>query len=161
MKLILTQGIPGSGKSTWARAQRDANPIGTVIISADDYFMHRGNYEFSIGELTCAHRHCFAQAILHLSGPRFSTTNTLIVHNTNLSNVEMSPYIMLAKASYWNVEIRRFPIGQEVAFKRQTHGVPQETHLAMALKFAQWEPEGYWVSDGGITILIHLQDSQE
>lgn len=35
-KIIFTKGLPGSGKSSWARAQQAENPDGIVLVSKDD-----------------------------------------------------------------------------------------------------------------------------
>ena len=45
MKVYMTMGLPGSGKSTWAREAADA---GAVVVCADDIrsMLHGGKYEF-------------------------------------------------------------------------------------------------------------------
>jgi predicted kinase len=48
-KLFLVRGLPGSGKTTLAESICD------TVVSADDYFMVDGKYQFKADELKSAH----------------------------------------------------------------------------------------------------------
>lgn len=52
--LILMRGLPGSGKSTLARELLSTGPSG-LILSTDDYFVHKDGYCFEPGLLGAAH----------------------------------------------------------------------------------------------------------
>lgn len=47
LKVILTVGIPASGKSTWAKEQVSKDPEGTVRINRDDLRIMLNNYQYS------------------------------------------------------------------------------------------------------------------
>lgn len=109
------RGLPGSGKSTWAKKQ-DAD----VIVSADDWFMRSGEYKFNPAELPAAHDAClsrFLDAIQH--GTRY-----VIVDNTNLKVWEIAPYYRLAQLFGYAVSIACMDTLLSTCLKRNTHKVP-------------------------------------
>lgn len=84
--LILLRGLPGSGKSTFAKS------LGGIHIEADQFFMENGKYKFDASKLKQAHEHC-----------RTSTEGwmmegySIVVSNTFTQEWEMEPYFGLAK----------------------------------------------------------------
>ena len=83
MKLIATKGLPGSGKSTWAKEYQAQYPIGTVAIVNND----------SIQEMMFGQSYVDAPNIpMMLAVSRFALVESLsrfvdviIIDNTNLS----------------------------------------------------------------------------
>lgn len=124
--LLLLRGIPGSGKTTLARA------LGGVVFAADDYFYHPSpagwEYRFDGGQIRDAHRQCLTntEAALRLGMP------LVIVTNTFTQEWEIAPYLALserygAQCHSLIVENRHGGIN--------AHGVPPATLAAMAARF--------------------------
>ena len=84
-ELILLRGLPGSGKSTFAKS------LGGIHIEADHYFMKDGEYKFDASKLKQAHEYC-----------RTSTEgwmvegHNIVVSNTFTQEWEMDAYYELA-----------------------------------------------------------------
>jgi predicted kinase len=51
----------------------------------------------------------------------------VVVDNTNTTLAEIAPYISLASAYGYEVEVVHFPCTLSVSFQRNTHGVPMTT----------------------------------
>ena len=130
-KMVILQGIPGSGKSTYAEKLLATVKSG-IIASADKYFTSAtGKYDFNPSKLGEAHEDCFGDVTYHgmmfTEYPGIYKDAMIIVDNTNLTKWEYWPYIMLAR--YWDMEIEfhRMGCSFETALSRQTHGVPKNT----------------------------------
>lgn len=96
-KLILVRGLPGSGKSTYAREQ--AQHHGYTHVEADMYFENVNGGVFDPTLLRDAHAWCQHQV-------RYSLQyGTVIVSNTFTQRWEMQPYIAMAQALGIDVEI--------------------------------------------------------
>lgn len=127
--VYIMRGLPGSGKSTMAKSL--AGTTGCVV-SADDFFMVNGEYRFDVTKLGEAHGQCMRRAIEHVQS---GVEAPLVVDNTNISNVEIAPYVLLAQAYGWFPQI--LTLHSENAYvvatcaKRNTHGVPIERVMAM------------------------------
>jgi len=133
MKVMILRGIPGCGKSTWAKTQR-----GAVIVSADNFFMHDGEYKFDPTKIAHAHYDCFRK---YLAAIRRKSP-LIIVDNTNTSLWEISPYVLAGESHGYTVEIHSFKCPVEVAVGRNIHGVPPKSVQAM---FDHWEqPLPWW-----------------
>lgn len=93
--LYLVRGLPGAGKTTFARS---IVPPSSVF-SADDYFYDaEGNYHFDVGRLWPAHRSCqlaVAKAMKH--GGDIAVANTFTRYR------EMKPYVKLAEEHGYRV----------------------------------------------------------
>lgn len=142
-KVIVMSGIPGSGKSTWATN----NYSKALYCSADNYFIKDGLYDFDASKLSKAHNYCmkkFLESIDYLENEQESEEefNTrleqdgwdpiIVVDNTNLSKWEASPYIAVAKAKDFEIEVVRIiSINPDIAAGRNTHGVPYNKVLEM------------------------------
>lgn len=90
--LILLRGLPGSGKSTFAKT------LGGIHIEADQYFMENGEYKFDASKLKYAHQYCQSQTQAWMShdGTQVNA-DKIVVSNTFTQEWEMVPYFGLAK----------------------------------------------------------------
>jgi len=119
--LYIIRGLPGSGKSTYAKS------LAGVHFEADDYFMHNGEYIFNGKELSRAHESCrlnVLTAMLH-------GEETITVANTFTTRKEMAPYFDLAVK--YNYLIR---IVNCTGNYGSIHSVPEEAIERMR---ARWE----------------------
>jgi energy-coupling factor transporter ATP-binding protein EcfA2 len=82
-ELVLIRGLPGSGKTTLARAMD-----GFVHFEADQWMVDAdGSYRFDPGRLAAAHEACRAAARRALDDGR-----SVVVSNTFVERWEMQPY---------------------------------------------------------------------
>jgi len=130
-KIVVMQGIPGSGKSTWAQAE--AQRTGGLVVSADHWFERSGSYVFDVRELGKAHAACFRAYLERLLEWRERANGTLLVDNTNTTPAEIAPYFLAASALAPEAEIYllRVTCPPEVAAARCVHGVPERVVHAM------------------------------
>ena len=89
-KLILVRGIPGSGKSTYARSLLEKNSE-YVHFEADMWFERNGKYEFDAKKLGQAHEWCRTQTEDALRAGK-----TVIVSNTFTTIKELVPYFKIS-----------------------------------------------------------------
>ena len=135
MRVIIMQGVSGSGKSTYAK---EKFPEATVC-SADSYFTSDdGTYDFMPEYIGHAHKACLRQFVDALGNRR----ETIVVDNTNTSQVEMAPYVAMAALRGYKVEIIRCEAPLEVCIERNTHGVPAGACTAMADRME--DPVPFW-----------------
>ncbi len=144
MKVTILQGLPGSGKSTYAQkildsiaAANDGDWEGYEVVSADHFFMRGGTYSFNPGKLPEAHAACLREYVDTLR----SGVEHVFVDNTNTSVAEVAAYYALAQAYGAEVEILYFPCTPEEAARRNTHGVPLAGCQAMAARLEQFEKQ--------------------
>jgi len=129
MKVIIMRGLPGSGKSFFAKNLGGEN----VIVSADDYFLHNGRYEFVPSKLGEAHAFCMRSFIDAIHN---NVVDNVIVDNTNIRQWEIHPYYLVAQAYGLPVEIVTVNCNAEKAFGRNQHGVPLAAIQRMAVALA-------------------------
>ena len=124
-EVILTRGIPGSGKSTYIRE----NYPSALVCSADHFFVDKqGVYNFNPKMLGCAHGSCkrkFEKSLL-------KGVPSVVVDNTNMQWKEYGPYLKLAKKHGYAITVVRFVVPVDVAFGRNSHGVPLEVIQGMS-----------------------------
>lgn len=118
MMIYLLRGLPGSGKSTWARArQQYRNTVGrgpTLICSADDWHWKPGpdggkpEYRFDPAEAHLAHGACLKRYVSLLKADGHHNDHLVIVDNTNCSPYEIAPYYALASAYEHDVRVVQF-----------------------------------------------------
>src|SRR5262245_10531054 len=112
-KVIVLSGVSGSGKSTYAKKILNDSSHGNVaIVSADDYFMIGGKYQFDPLKLSWAHGECFRKFLLVIDrdGRCSSAANIVVVDNTNTTSEEIAPYMLGAQAFGWEAEIRTMSV---------------------------------------------------
>ena len=110
-ELVLIRGLPGSGKSTMARAM-----TGFVHLEADMHMMINGVYQYDASKVADSHNQCKA-----LVREALGTGHNVVVSNTFSRASEMADYIAIAKGLGVSVRVveatGRWP---------NVHGVPQD-----------------------------------
>jgi tRNA uridine 5-carbamoylmethylation protein Kti12 len=97
--LYIVRGIPGSGKSTFAKT------LGGIHIEADQYFVDGdGNYKFDGFKIKLAHEYCRTQTEtwMKTDGTQVNV-DKIVVSNTFTQEWEMEPYFELAKKHGYKV----------------------------------------------------------
>lgn len=139
--LILVRGLPGSGKTTLARAIVSASAAPDApgspcwpMYAADDYFMVGGEYRFDGTKLAQAHKSCQDNAARSMG----AGSDIIVAHNTFVSRWEMEPYFRLAAENSYEVTVVSVFDGglsdKELA-DRNTHGVPLHAIARMRANF--------------------------
>lgn len=144
MKVIIMQGLSGSGKSTYIKN----NYPEAVVCSADHYFYSCNDkgeevYSFNFAKLGAAHQACFKKFIMLLQS---NIASTIVVDNTNSTAVEISPYYLAAEAYGADVEIILINCDPVIAANRNKHGTPIKTIEAMSkrlMNFNNYKPS-WW-----------------
>lgn len=146
-KLILVRGIPGAGKTTFAKFLASTIDVDAdvAICAADDYFYDdNGKYHFDAGQLYNAHLSCQQDVeIAMLDGSRKETawlngvTNVepksiVIVHNTSTAAKEVKTYTDLARKHGYEVTSL---IVENRHGNQSVHNVPEETLKRMKERF--------------------------
>ena len=86
--ITICRGIPGSGKSTFAKT------LGGIHIEADQYFVDvDGNYNFDGSKIKNAHAWCLDNVKTNMA----AGGDKIVVSNTFTQEWEFQPYLELAK----------------------------------------------------------------
>jgi len=122
-ELILLRGLPGSGKSTFAKTFKTVEHY-----EADMFFMRDNGYEFDVTKLKAAHEWC--QDMVFMSMKR--NEPTIVVSNTFTQEWEMEAYYKLAEQYGYQVhsivvENRHEGVNE--------HGVPADKLEQMKQRF--------------------------
>jgi len=137
--IFIMRGLPGSGKSTWARthaASAVLNGISVAICSTDDFHMVNGEYRFNREKL--GYFHTLNQELVkeHMK----LETDLIFVDNTNIRRKDFKQYIYLA--GEYGYEVQEIIIGSmededfiTTCVDRNTHKVPREIIERMAQRF--------------------------
>lgn len=126
-QLILLRGVPGSGKSTFAKS------ISGIHIEADQFFMMNGKYNFDVTKIKLAHKYCQNQTEAWMKTDRLQVSNDkIVVSNTFTQEWEMEPYFKLAEKYGYRtfsliVENRHGGVNE--------HGVPEDKLEIMKNRF--------------------------
>ena len=124
--LTILVGLPGSGKSTYARQNVKLHPR-TKFFEADMYFtLDNGQYKFDPSKLNDAHTWCKIQVEQALVDGY-----DVFVSNTNLTKWERAAYIDIAK-SVGDVNVR---IVICTGTYKNIHNVPEEKIQKMKTKY--------------------------
>jgi predicted kinase len=121
--LYIVRGIPGSGKSTFAK-QLTSN-----VFEADHYFIdNEGNYNFDPSKIKDAHKDCQDNVRYAME----SSITKIAVSNTSTQDWELQPYYELATKYGYTVfsivvENRHEGVNQ--------HGVPEDKLELMRNRF--------------------------
>jgi predicted kinase len=121
--LMLCRGIPGSGKSTFAKT------LGGKHVEADMYFIdENGDYKFDGSKIKLAHEWCKISCIAWMG----SNEEKIVVSNTFTQEWEMEAYYKLADEYGYRVyslivENRHGGVNE--------HGVPEEKLEQMKNRF--------------------------
>jgi predicted kinase len=129
VRAIILRGVPGSGKSTWARQHYpDAS-----VFSADSYFMRGGEFRFDPSKLGAAHAASLRGFVewTRSAPPGVRAYEVGIADNTNTTIAEVAPYAAVALAYGHDLEIITFLCDPEIAAERNIHGVPYRTIVSM------------------------------
>jgi predicted kinase len=127
--LYLVRGLPGSGKSTFAKKLSDS--VTGIHCETDMFFTdpETGEYKFDATDLKRAHLWCYdrVEHAMHVYDAR-----NIVVSNTFTQEWEMQPYMDLAKKYGYTV----FTIIVENRHGgTNTHNVPEETLTRMRDRF--------------------------
>lgn len=154
--VVILCGPSGTGKTTWVKDLYKIDPKTKEfswqtryggspphVVSADNYFSDEdGNYRFDPAQLPNAHGECLRNFVRCVSnGEAF-----VVVDNTNCSIAEVAPYVSLANAYGYNVEVittlaRGGWFNAEMYAKRNLHGVPAEGIMRQARNFSKMEAD--------------------
>jgi predicted kinase len=122
--LYIVRGIPGSGKSTFAKT------LGGQHYEADMFFIDpiSGEYKFDVSKIKLAHEWCQNR----VEGGMILNMNKIVVSNTFTQEWEMEPYFELAKKYGYTV----FTVVVENRHGgTNTHGVPEDKLELMRNRF--------------------------
>jgi predicted kinase len=125
-KLILLRGIPGSGKSTFAKSISNES---TGHIESDMFFVKDGEYKFDGSRIKDAHNWCQDVVEHWMNSNEFET---IIVSNTFTQEWEMKPYMDMAKE--WEYQVFSIIVENRHGGVNQ-HGVPDEKLQQMNDRF--------------------------
>ena len=125
MKVVILIGLPGSGKSTFAKSLEGNN----IILSSDNYFTDKyGNYNWTIEEAHKGHKDCLCRFIEEIHNHTYCAKlldkkDFVIVDNTNVRIHDVSPYIRIAQAYGFDVEVKYMNTDIDVAKSRNVQDV--------------------------------------
>ena len=125
--LYIVRGVPGSGKSTFAKS------LGGTHFEADMFFMKDGVYKFDVSKIKEAHKWCQDSVNTAMILNNTSWLNeTIVVSNTFTQEWEMKPYFEMAD----QYDYRVFSIVVENRHGGMNeHGVPEDKIEQMKNRF--------------------------
>jgi predicted kinase len=122
-RLILVRGVPGSGKTTFARS------LGGVHYEADMFFLDSmSNYVFDVTKIKDAHAWCQSMCEDQMK----EGESLVVISNTFTQEWEMKPYLeMASRHGYLTFTV----IVENRHGGVNTHGVPEDKLQAMKDRF--------------------------
>jgi predicted kinase len=130
-KLILVRGLPGSGKSTFAKKIKEKNHFMYERLETDMFYETPNGYEFDADRIKDAHNWCYYSTMKALKGGM-----DVIVSNTFTTNWEMERYVAL-KEIFPNLNI--IIINMYTQYET-IHNVPEETMKKMKARWQDVDP---------------------
>lgn len=124
--LIIVRGLPGSGKSTYAKYLKDVG-LCDDHFEADQFFIQDGEYKYDPSKREEAHTQCRDNVKQALCLNR-----NVVVSNTFTQHWEMEPYIGYAERNGIP-----FTVVEMNGTFGSVHNVPEEVLQRMK---ARWEP---------------------
>jgi len=122
--LLLVRGLPGSGKSTFAKKLTNF-----IHWEADMYFIdENGNYNYQLKFIQNAHKWCLKRTMDSLM-----LEDNVVVTNTFTTKWEMDPYIQFAKKE--NIGINIITLRNQF---KNIHNVPEEVYEKMKQRFEEY-----------------------
>ena len=122
--LYLVRGLPGSGKSTFARSIAKSYQI----FEADQYFMKRGKYNFDPTKLKEAHNSCQLKCAERMK----LQLSKIVIANTFTQEWEMEPYFEMAERYHYRVHTI---IVENRHGNKNIHGVDEDKLKIMKDRF--------------------------
>lgn len=142
--VLIMRGLPGAGKSTWARR----NHPEALVCSADSFFLDEdGTYRFDGERISEAHSWClrnFAEIMSSMDGDGHDPSAVVIVDNTAVRAWEISPYYNLASAYGHEVKVVQLSCDVQTAHERNIHGVPLDRIEKMDQGLCSEELPPFW-----------------
>lgn len=126
-ELYIVRGLPGSGKSTFAKS------LGGTHFEADQFFMVDGEYKFDGSKIKEAHKWC--QDSVHTAMLLNNTAllnPVIVVSNTFTQEWEMKPYYDMA--DYFDYKVFSIIVENRHQGINQ-HGVPEDKLQTMKDRF--------------------------
>lgn len=133
-QVIILRGLPGSGKSTFAKLLTKTSQS-AIIHSTDDYFFQNGTYKFDGTKIVEYHQNNYNAYCRSIE----NGIQLIVVDNTNFMRVHYQNYINFAKENGYQVtecivgNLDRYSI--ETYAKRCIHQVPIDNIRSMAKRF--------------------------
>jgi predicted kinase len=134
-KLVIVRGVPGSGKSTYAKAK--AAELGAAHVESDMYFSMTGKYIFIPERLPAAHDWCW-----HQTFRAFKKHDIVVVSNTFTMQWELDRYLEEADNRGYAVHIV-----QMTKEYGSVHNVPADIMAKMRARFVDNEKLNTWVEN--------------
>lgn len=151
---VILQGLPGSGKTTYAESFITRPGVGSVsIVSTDLFFTDPkiGTYNFDPNLLGKAHAACKRQFIEELLWfyklpPDDPVGDAyLIVDNTNSTPLEVAPYYEMALAFGAETRIEYIISEVDASAERNVHGVPLAAIQKLAWALDTFKGPTWWI----------------
>lgn len=131
--LYIVRGLPGSGKSTFAKKLVGAN---FLVCEADKYFINKetGEYNFDVTKLKDAHKYCYDLVETYMKDSLVNDQfyREIAVSNTFTQEWEMKPYFELAEKYGYTVFVT---IVENRHGGKNVHGVPEDKLEVMRNRF--------------------------
>lgn len=116
--MVLVRGIPGSGKSTFAKRVCENNYDLPQHCEADMYFFDKyGEYKWSVDDVKNAHKYCQL-----MTEEAMLLDRHVVVSNTFIKQWELDEYIKLCEKYGYNYVVIRMK-----SEYKSVHNVPEET----------------------------------